>query len=57
MQKYFKEIEENGKVQQPLKFRDGDFLQGLPETINNSLKSIQGEDAQTDDNNSGQSKE
>jgi hypothetical protein len=48
MQKYFKQIEENGKVEQPLKFRDGDFLQELPETINNGLKRIQGLNVQTD---------
>lgn len=41
MQHYFKEIEASGKVEQPLKFRDGDFLKELPEAINKGLNSIQ----------------
>lgn len=42
MQKYFKEIEANGSIQHPLKFRKGDFLQELPVSINKGLSSIQG---------------
>jgi len=41
MQKYFKQMEESGKIEQPLKFRDGDFLKELPEAVNRGLDSIQ----------------
>ncbi len=41
MHKYFKNMEDSGKVEQPLKFRDGDFFQELPETINKGLNSLQ----------------
>ncbi len=41
MKKYFKEIEDSGKIEHPLKFRKNDFLQELPEAINKGLKSVQ----------------
>ncbi len=40
-QKYFEQIERSGKIEQPLKFRDGDFLKGFPEAVNRGLQSIQ----------------
>ena len=48
MQNYFKEIEESGEIEHPLHFRDGDFLQELPEAINRGLKSLQGLKVQAD---------
>ena len=40
-QKYFEQMEKSGKIEEPLKFRQGDFLKELPEAVNKGLKSIQ----------------
>ena len=41
MQKYFKQLEESGEIEQALKLRDGGFFKELPEAINRGLDSIQ----------------
>ncbi len=40
-QKYFEQMEQNGRIDHDLKFREGDFLTELPDAINRGLKSLQ----------------
>jgi len=40
LRRYFSEIEKNGNVNEELRFRESDFFQDLPPTINRALHSL-----------------